>query len=306
MAAANPFKGIIPPVSTIFNKNGKLDQAGMSLLINDLISRGVHGLFFLGTGGEFSQLTIEERKEVAEFAVKEVNGRVPVLIGTGGLNTKSVIELNKHAKAIQADGVVVVNPYYLKLSEENLYRHYSEIAEHTELPILLYNFPALTGQNLSAGLVLRLVNQYNHIVGIKETVEKIGHIREIILKVKSGNPEFRVLCGYEDLFLDTLTFGGDGIIGAGSNFAPELSIDLYDAFLRGDYQRAVELNKRLAMIPEMYKLDTPFINVIKEAIAMSGLNISTEVLPPVRPLDEEKKKELENILKQAEILAKNV
>ena len=296
------FYGVIPPVSTIFDQELKLDRQGMGKLIDFLIESGVNGLFFLGSGGEFSQMSFEERKEVAEFATKYVGGRVPVLIGTGGTNTREIIALNQHAKSVGADGVVIINPYYWPLTDENLFAHYSEIAENTELPILLYNFPNLTGQDLSPEMVLRLVDQHENIVGIKETVDTAGHIREMILKVKSKHPHFSVLAGFDDHLWNTLSLGGDGVISASGNFAPELTIGIYQAFVNKEYETAIELHRRLAYLPLMYKLDSPFVNVVKEATKMRGMNISTAVLPPARPLSEQKKQELMEILKKADLI----
>jgi dihydrodipicolinate synthase/N-acetylneuraminate lyase len=140
-------------------------------------------------------MNIEERKEVAAFSIKYENGRVPVLVGTGSPSTREVIELSKHSQQLGTDGVVVINPYYWQLSEENLFGHYSDIAKAVGLPIILYNFPHLTGQDLSPELVLRLVDEHSHIVGIKETVDQAGHIREMILKVKRKHPHFSMLAG---------------------------------------------------------------------------------------------------------------
>lgn len=117
------FKGVIPPVSIIVNEKGELDREGTGQVIDYIIDSGVHGLFFLGSGGEFSQMSVEQRKEVAEFAVSYVNGRVPVLIGTGSSVTAEVISLSKHSQEIGAAGVVVINPYYWPLSEKNLFQH---------------------------------------------------------------------------------------------------------------------------------------------------------------------------------------
>ncbi|WP_216831128.1 dihydrodipicolinate synthase family protein [Alkalihalobacterium elongatum] len=293
------FKGVIPPVSSIFTSEGKLDKDGMGKLIDFLIESGVDGLFFLGTGGEFSQMSVIERKEVAEFSINYVGKRVPVLIGTGSASTREVIELSLHSKEIGADGVVIINPYYWPLSDEHLFAHYAEIAENVDIPILLYNFPGLTGQDLSPDFVRKLVDHYSHIVGIKETVDTAGHIREMILKVKSNHPQFSVLCGFDDHLFNTLALGGDGVISASGNFAPELTVGIYQAFQNNDLRTAIELHQRLAHIPLMYKLDSPFVNVIKEAIQMRGQTISTYVLPPARSLSEQKKQELKSILQKA-------
>lgn len=302
MTVVQTFTGIIPPVSTIFHEDGTLDQQGTGKVIDHLIDAGVNGLFFLGTGGEFSQMSVEQRKEVTAFATSYVDGRVPVLIGTGSTSTEEVILLSTYAKEQRADGVVIINPYYWPLSEENLFHHYSTIANAVDLPILLYNFPNLTGQDLTPDFVQRLVVANPNIVGIKETVDEAGHIREMILKVKSVRPEFSVLAGFDDHLLNTLALGGDGAISASSNYAPQLTIGIYQAWKEKNFEKAVELHQQLAPLPLMYKLDSPFVSVIKEAMVMVGIDVSTQVLPPANRLTEAKKAELKKILESARLI----
>lgn len=301
MTTYQSFKGIIPPVSTIFDDHQQFDPKGTSILIDHLIASGVDGLFFLGTGGEFSQMSISQRKQVAEFAVRHVNGRVPVLIGTGGTSTQEVIDLSLHAKEVGADGVVIINPYYWPLSEDNLYQHYSKIIEAVDLSILLYNFPNLTGQDLTPSFVKKLASTYANVVGIKETVDEAGHIREMILKVKEVRPDFSVLAGFDDHLFNTLALGGDGAISASGNFAPELTIGIYQAFQENDLEKAIGLHRQLAPLPLMYKLDSPFVGVIKEAMVMRGIPVSTNVLPPSTALSGDKKAELRKILESAKL-----
>lgn len=294
-------EGIFPPISTIV-KNGRLDKEGMKRLIEDLIEKGVNGFLFLGTGGEFAHMNAAERMEAAEFAVKTVNCRVPCLIGTGSTSTKEAVHLSRHAEEIGADGIVAVNPYYAKLSEGNLFEHFGRIAEAVNIPVILYNFPDFTGTDLSPGFVLELVKEYPNIAGIKETTDAAGHIREMIVKVKKERPDFKVFCGYDDHLLNTLFLGGAGAIPATANFAPQLTIGIYRAYKEGDFITAGELHRKLAALLPLYKLDFPFVNVIKEATRMCGLDISTEVLPPAYPLSEEKKRTLAALLKQADLI----
>lgn len=292
------FHGIIPPVPTILFKEGKLDEKGMGNLIDFLIESKVDGLFFLGSGGEFAQMPVGLRKEVAEFATKYVNGRVPVLIGTATPSTNETIELSLHAKSIGADGVVVINPYYYKLTEDSLFQHFAEIAENVDLPIILYNFPEMTGQDLTPALVLKLVNQHPNIVGIKDTVQAVGHTREFIQVVKSQHPSFAVFSGYDEHLFNTLTLGGDGAIPLTAAFAPELTVGIYANYHQGDYAKAIELHRKLAEVVNLYKLDSPFMNVVKEAISLKGIEISTDVLAPVRPLSQEKKEQVKSFLQE--------
>lgn len=295
--------GIIPPVSTIFKETGVLDKKGMAVVIDYLIDSEVHGLFFLGSGGEFTQMSIEERIETAEFVTNYVNGRVPVLIGTGSTNTREVIKLSKHAEKVGVDAVVIINPYYWSLTEENLFKHFGAVAEAINIPIILYNFPSLTGQDLNPQLILKLANQYDNIVGIKETVESVSHIRDVILTVKEIHPNFVVFSGFDDHLLQTLSLGGDGAISASVNFAPEIAVNLYKAFKENRFVEALEIHKRLSILPTMYKLDSPFVNVVKEAMKLRGLDISTHVLPPAHSLTDEKTEELKEILVKTKIIS---
>jgi len=302
MVSTAKFHGIISPVSIIVDANGELDTKGMAVVIDFLIEAKVDGLFFLGSGGEFSQMSTEQRIEIATYTTEYVAGRVPVLIGTGSPSTKEAILLSKHAEKIGADGVVVINPYYWSLTEENLLAHYDDIAESVQLPILLYNFPNLTGQDLSADIVLKLVEKHDNIAGIKETIDSVAHIHEMISTVKGKYPEFIVLAGFDNHLLNTLNLGGDGAICASINFAPEIAIGVYQAFKEKDMEKAVRLQKQLAILPEMYEIESPFISVIKEAMKIKGLAISTHVLPPSRSLEETKLDKLKEILKKAELL----
>lgn len=303
MKATKVFKGIIPPVSTIFNKERKLEKNQMRRLIDFLINSGVNGLFFLGTGGEFSQMSTEERKAVAEFAIKHVDHQVPVLIGTGSTNTREAVLLSEHAQEMGADGVVVINPYYWSLSDKNLFNYYSDIAKLIDIPIILYNFPNLTGQDLTPNFVSDLANTHPNIVGIKDTVDSIGHIHEMILKVKQNNPKFSVLAGFDNHLFNTLLLGGDGSITASVNFAPHLSVGIYNAFLEGNLVEAKSLHQQLSILPSLYQLDSPFVNVVKEAMKLCGQDISTYVLPPATQLESDQIDQIQDILEQVNLIS---
>lgn len=301
MIKNDDFKGIITPVSTIFDADDNFDSKGMSVLIDFLIESGVNGLLFLGSGGEFSQMTYKQRKEVTEFCISYVDKRVPVLIGTGSNSTKESILLSKHAEEHGADGVIVINPYYWKLSESSLINHFTDISQSTRLPILLYNFPDVTGQDLNAEFIYKLVEKNPNIIGIKETIDCASHIREMILKVKNKYPEFKVFAGFDDYMLSTLQNGGDGAILGSSNFAPELSVNLYKSFTEGNLLEANALQSKLNMLPDIYKLDSPFLSSIKEATYLRGLNISTKVLAPAQKIDVDSIKKIKQIMKSASL-----
>jgi 4-hydroxy-tetrahydrodipicolinate synthase len=295
-------QGVIPPVPTIFDTREQFDPQGMGRLIDRLLASQVDGFLFLGSAGEFATLPHERRKAVAEFCVGRVAGKKPAIIGAASCATQEAIDLAQHAGSIGADAVMVVNPYYVKLSEERLYRHYRLIAESSPLPVLLYNFPLLTGQDLSIELVGRLAADCPNIVGIKDTVDCMSHIRRLVLEVKGARPDFMVFTGFDEYMLDTLMIGGDGVIPATSNFAPEIACGIYRAFLEKDFDAAQKLLKRLAILQRIYSVDVPFTGAIKEAIALTGLDIPTAVLSPATPSADDVKQKLAGILVQAGVL----
>lgn len=296
------FSGVIPPVPTLFNTEGEFDREAQAILIDHLLTTPVDGLFFLGSAGEFAHMSEPQRREVTEFCIHHVGGRKPVLIGIAHCGTQATINAGLHAQQCGATGAVVVNPWYNPLSEQNLVNHYKAIAQALELPILLYNFPALTGQPLPVTVIRELALSCPNIVGLKDTVDTLSHIRETIHAVKSVRPNFAVFTGYDEYLLGTLILGGDGCIPASANFAPQLTCGIFDAWKKKDLVTAVELQQSLSWIPPLYNLDLPFYNVIKYALQLIGLNIPVFSLPPASPLTEECKDEIKCILKRSGVL----
>jgi 4-hydroxy-tetrahydrodipicolinate synthase len=300
--SASKFHGVIPPVPTILNDDGSFDRDGMGVLIDRLLLSDINGFLFLGSAGEFAQLPTSVRKEVAEFCIARVAGRRPVIIGTASCSTREVIELSCHAAASGADAVIVVNPYYSLLTEERIYSHYRQIAEASSIPVFLYNFPALTGQDLSVELVQRLARDCPNVIGIKDTVDCLSHIRRMILEVKGMRPDFLVFCGFDEYMLDTLLLGGEGVIPATSNFAPEITTGIYKAFRDSDFASLKVLIPRLAALSKMYSIDAPFIGLVKEAIRVTGSAIPTGVSAPGTPPDAAMKLRLVEILTRSGVL----
>jgi 4-hydroxy-tetrahydrodipicolinate synthase len=287
---------------TIFYEHERFDPQGMGRLIDRLLASEVDGFLFLGSAGEFAALRHEERKTIAEFCVGRAAGKKPSIIGAASCSTREVIDLAGHAGRIGADAVMVVNPYYTRFSEERLYRHYRTIAENSPLPVLLYNFPALTGHDLSIELVGRLAADCPNVVGIKDTVDCMSHIRRLILEVKGTRPDFMVFTGFDEYMFDALLIGGDGGIPATANFVPEITCGLYRAFRERDFDTARSLMKRLAILQRIYSLDVPFTGLIKEAIRLAGLDVSAAALSPAFAPDEATLGKLADILVRAGVL----
>lgn len=269
------FHGIIPPVVTLFDKNGEIDWQSNKDLADWLINQGVHGLLLMGSTGEFSSLTIEERQEFAKEMTGYINKRTTVLIGTGTTSLKDTIRLSQHAESVGADGVLVVNPYYWNFNEKQLYEYYMTVAESISIPVLIYNIPQLTGQSLSSDLVKNLALSRDNIVGIKDTISDIGHIRELILTVKAERPNFSVFSAFDDHLLPALQIGSAGSINGTAIFAPELSLKLYESFRADLYQEALITHQDLIKLMKIYEVSTPFFLGIKEAVNQRVLKKDT-------------------------------
>jgi len=271
---AELIKGVIPPLPTLTDGDGNLDKQKMSRLLDQVISAGVHGVLALGTCGEFYALRRETRQETAEFVVNYVNGRVPVILGIGGTCIDDVLYFGQHAACCGADVVLVINPYYVPLSAESLFRFYQTVAENLALPIMIYNFPQLTGHSISADMVSRLAQQFPSIIGIKDTINNISHIRELINTVKLHRPDFLIFAGYDEYLLDTLIVGGDGGFPATANFSPEVTVKLYESFFAKDYSAAFQQRRELSRLAQIFSINAPLPDLLKQMLALTRIYAS--------------------------------
>ncbi|MBM7551603.1 dihydrodipicolinate synthase family protein [Thalassobacillus pellis] len=292
------FQGIIPPVVTLFDQNEEFDWEANNKLTDFLINQGVHGLLYMGSTGEFSALTKEERKQFAEKMIEHVNGRIPILIGTGSSSLKETIDLSQHAESVGADGVLIVNPYYWNYSEDQLFQYFTTIADNLSIPLMLYNIPQLTGQNLSSRLICRLAEARKNIVGVKETVMDIGHIREVILSCKQVRPDFSVFSAFDEHLLPSLQIGAQGSINGTATFAPRLSVKLFEHFHKEEYAQSIQLHQKLAKLMPIYKYSDPLFLAIKEAVHQMVLGNETGVRLPCLPINNELKDKVETLLQE--------
>jgi 4-hydroxy-tetrahydrodipicolinate synthase len=279
------FHGIIPPVVTLFDEAGNLDLSLNRRYIDKLILQNIHGILLMGSSGEFSSLTIEERKLYMREMIKHINGRLPVMVGVGHSALKEVLELTSYAEEHGANAVLVVSPYYWKLSEEQLYRFYSTVANHTDLQVFIYNIPLLTGQNLSVNLIKKLAADYPNIAGIKETVNDFSHLRMILSDVTKVRPDFRVFSAFDEHLLPAQMIGAAGSINGSAVFAPEISVDLYEAYKKGNLAEAQRNHQTISKLMDVYTYCPTFFTTMKEAVHQrwfdtpSGHRIPFDVFP---------------------------
>jgi 2-dehydro-3-deoxy-D-pentonate aldolase len=298
-------RGVIPPLLTLFKENGDFDKENQKKLINFLIDSDVDGLFILGSVGEFTHLSPSERKEITEFCLSVVDGRVPVIVGTAGTSTAEVIELTLHAKQSGASGAMIINPYYWSLSDDNQIDHYESIA-HTvgDFPLYLYNYSKRSGQNLNSFQVKKIVRRIPTIIGIKNTDSDPTTTKDMILHVKSEFPNFSVLVGAEETYLHLLNLGVDGVIPATANFAPHLSVGIKKSFFQGNYAEGLLLTKELSLLSQVYSVDETPIAALKEALYLTK-NIRSFARKPAQILNESAKQEVKNILSEIESIKVN-
>ncbi|MHA1938023.1 MAG: 4-hydroxy-tetrahydrodipicolinate synthase [Candidatus Thorarchaeota archaeon] len=284
-------RGILPAMVTPFTNDDKINKQVLRELVDYLISNGVHGLFAVGSQGEFYALTKEEKKQILEIVVDQSAGRVPVYAGTGAVATREVIELNEIAEQIGVDAVSILTPYFINPTQEELYGHYREIAQATRLPILVYNNPGRTGINMSAKLVERLAD-IDNIIGIKDSSGDITLTGEYIRQTNAK--EFYVLAGRDTLILATLLYGGGGSIAATANVVPSMVVDIYNYFVEGNIEKAKEAQRALAPLRISFELGT-FPVVIKEALEIIGIDAGP-ARAPVKDLDAKSRNNLKKIL----------
>ncbi|MCW7480864.1 4-hydroxy-tetrahydrodipicolinate synthase [Leptospira kanakyensis] len=244
------FQGVYTAVITPF-RQGKIDYDSYFKILENQIRSGVAGVVPCGTTGESPTLSYEEHKELIQKTVKVVAGKIQVIAGTGSNSTKEAIELTESACADGVDGILSVNPYYNKPTQEGMFRHFTEIANVSSKPVMLYNIPGRTNVNLLPETVARL-SAHPQIAAIKEATGDLGQMAKVIAATPS---DFDLLSGDDNLTLPVLSIGGRGVVSVVSNLFPRACVDMVSLYLRGD----LEASKKI-----YYKLLPVFINAFIE------------------------------------------
>ena len=244
------FKGVITALITPL-RDGKVDEAAFTQLLERQIAAGIHGVVPMGTTGESASLTPDEHKQVVELCVRVAAGRVRVIAGAGSSATDKAIELVRFAKTVGADGALVVTPYYNRPSQEGLALHFEAIAEAVQLPLVLYNVPGRTGVDMSNDTVARLAAHPN-VVGIKDATGDLGRVSW--MRANLGG-QFDLISGDDPSYLGYHAQGGVGVISVTSNVAPEAMVALHEAAAAGDYATARDWQDRLIGLHKALFLD---------------------------------------------------
>lgn len=262
-------KGIIAAMVTPLHDDETLNEAEIRNQVNRQIASGVDAVFCLGTNGEFYILSEEEKLRVIQIVVEEVNGRVPVYAGTGCTGTQAAIRLSLRAKALGADVLSVISPYFAAVSQEEIYYHYKALAEAVDLPIVLYNMPARTGNNIAPETVKRLA-EIDNIVGVKDSSGNWNNLLAYIEQTRGM--AFSVLSGNDSLILPTLKEGGAGGITAVANIYPETMVAIYRRYISGDIEGAERAQESIAAIRSCFQSGNPN-TVTKMATNLRGFPV---------------------------------
>jgi len=290
------FTGTGTAMVTPFRKDGSLDEAMMRRLVQRQIDAGIDFLVPCGTTGESPTLSHEEHLCVVKIAVELAKGKVPVLAGAGGYNTREVISMARELAEIGADGILSVTPYYNKPTQEGLFQHYRAIAEAAPLPIIVYSVQGRTGVNVEPATVKRLAGIKN-IVGIKEASGNVSQMAAILNAVPES---FTVLSGDDALTIPMIALGGRGVISVVSNEIPREMVLLTRAALEGDFQTAREIHRRYHALMEINFVESNPIPV-KTAMAEMGLLEAVWRLPLVPPKMENRER-IRAVLESVELV----
>jgi 4-hydroxy-tetrahydrodipicolinate synthase len=290
------FTGVGTALITPFTKDGALDEPAVTRLAKRQIDAGVHFLSPCGTTGEAPTLSHRDKLRVVELVVQEANGRVPVLAGAGGYDTREVIELTRDMERIGADGLLSVTPYYNKPTQEGLYQHFKAIAESVQLPIVLYNVPTRTSVNMAVETTMRL-SEIPNIVATKEAAMNAEHWSTIVAGAREG---FHLLSGDDPLTVAAMAVGGRGVVSVAANEAPAEMAQIVELCEQGDYAAARKLHHWLYPLIQVNFIETNPIPC-KAAMAAMGLIEEAYRLPMVPPSPAAREK-IMRVLQQLKML----
>ncbi|WP_124460211.1 4-hydroxy-tetrahydrodipicolinate synthase [Variovorax sp. KBW07] len=281
------FHGVVPAMATPFTADHRLDEARVGELIESYIQAGVHGISVAGSQGEFFALDTEEHIRLLELSMRAIDGRVPLYAGTGGATTRQAIALTQAAEAMGADLALVITPYFVQPSQDELVAHYTAVAKATKLPVMLYNNPPRTSVNVLPATLARCMRAADNIVGMKDSG---GDLTQSIEYLLTAPRPALLFSGRDTIALSMMFHGAQGTISPAANVFPELMVRMYDALRAGNHDEALRLSNVFAPLRAAWAWGS-FPVVIKEAMALAGRSAGP-TRPPVAALPEKARADL--------------
>lgn len=293
------FHGMIPPIATPMHADGSLNLAALPAVVEHVLAGGVHGIFTPGSQGEAYALNADERCAVIEAAVAAVNGRVPVIAGTGAITTRDAVRLSVDAQQAGADAIAAVTPFFITPTQDEIYAYYAAIAEAVTVPIFGYSNPGRTGGlKITPETLARLAADIPHFIGVKDSS---GDLAEAAAIMRACPPDFRVFVGRDTLIYAALCHGVAGAVGLTMNVAPAAAVGIYDAFQAGDHAQARVHQEIIARLRTGLPRFGTYPVWVKEALELLGVPVGPARLP-VQPLSAAQRAELRDFLASLELL----
>jgi 4-hydroxy-tetrahydrodipicolinate synthase len=284
MTPFTAFRGIFPPMITPLRPDFSLDIAHTERLIEHLIDGGVHGIFILGTTGEFAGLSSAVKSDLIQITCQQVKGRVPILVGVTDCSFTESVELAAIAHKSGAKAVVAAPPFYMNIGQEELINYYQKLADVVELPLFLYDMPSHAKISIEVETAVKL-SKHPNIIGIKDSSGKIENFQALCDAFKQ-QPEFKIFVGPEEFLAETLKIGGDGGVTGGANLFPKLYVALYEAFQKKDSDTVKKLQETIQFLANnLYQNGTyqsSYLKGLKAAMSFEGL-CEDNFAPPIFP-----------------------
>ena len=287
------FHGVVPAMATPFTADHRLDEARVGELIDSYIRAGVHGISVAGSQGEFFALERDEHIRLLELSMRAIDGRVPLYAGTGGATTRDAIALTQAAEALGADLALVITPYFVQPTQDELVAHYTAVARATKLPVMLYNNPPRTSVNVLPATLARCMQAADNIVGMKDSGGDLTQSIEYLLT--TPRPAL-LFSGRDTIALSMMFHGAQGTISPAANVFPELMVRMYDALRAGRHDEALRVSNIFAPLRAAWAWGS-FPVVIKEAMTLAGRSAGP-TRPPVAGLSEKVRTDLQAVVER--------
>jgi len=295
------YSGIIVPLITPYNEDLEIDIDAYRWLVEYLTKNKVDGIFPNSTVGEFPSLSEDEKYILVKYALEFSSRNTRVIPGISGNNIIKIIERGRRYKDLGVDAVILTPPYYYKLDDEGIKKHYSNIADKLDLDIIIYTIPRYTGNEVSPEIIRELTLEHSNIAGIKATVDSIIYFRRIIQEVKAVRRDFSVFTGLDEFLIPLLIMGGDGGVNALANIVPWMHKGLINYWLNREIEKAIEEYRKIIELRKILDVSSSYQGGIKTALNILGSPVKGFVRPPLKPERDESKEIIRGIINSLKI-----
>ena len=295
---AKNLHGVIAAIPTPFAENDEVDEAALRRLVAHLIKNGVHGIMTCGGTGEFPHLMPQEKDVVNRTVVEEASGKIPIIACTTACSVRETVTNTRRAKENGVDGVIIVPPFYFPLNEVSLYKYYGSVASSVEIPMVIYNNPGYTKINIRPELMSKIAKIKN-VIGVKQSQYDISQTFEMIRMLENETP---VLTGIDSQFVQVLMIGGRGVFSTAASVIPKQMVDIYEAMIKGDHEKASEIQKKIHVVNRFFEYDPGYVAPCKEALTMLGMPVG-KPREPLPLLTDDERRRLKDALGTLGLLA---